>query len=258
MVEKAHMNNHNLVQEAARDAIRSLAFACNEPSMGCFLQSKASQLLAEMQSCLRIPGGRSAPDANAKETLTVAASLLWVLEELSKAGDQGHPKNIDHSIISSLIELCNLLMNRLDHYYFVEKKMSERSLYLLTKLYSATFRYLTRIMHSDKSQVPETHPVEESSSEPVPDEKPSNGFQEDEPGVKYDERTSPSKIQDDIRKAIIELSSKIHFRCCYLLSNDSLTVQISSCDAMTIGFQLLALVAKVVSGFSLEDPVWYS
>lgn len=247
ILEKVHIYNNRIVQEAARDAIRSIVFACESPSISEFLQSEAMLIFAEIFSRLRIPGRDEA------DTWAIVATLTWVLDEMSNADFPLDSQQIDYSAISSLIELCDVLMNRLDH-YFLDKKIGETSTYILTKLYSAIFRYFMFVfeVHGDAY---EGHTMKDATDGSWLSllsvfETPAKGFEERLSSQECDgttENGDGTKTRRKMKKAEVDLCSKIISRACYLLSNESLRVQISVCESISFGFQFLGNTCKAVS-----------
>ncbi len=248
ILDKVHINNNSVVQEAARDAIWSIVVACDSPSVGCFLEDEAAHLFAEMFSRLRIPGGGTTADGDMSETLAVAATLTWVLEEMSKGDSKDNSQHLNKGAISILIDLCNTLINRVDH-LSLDKKITEETIFQLTKLYSAILRYFMVFF-----EVYDNHGEDHPRNSDVNGswlhclsmfEKPSSGFhnqassEADPKESDYNKMCTGSGARLNIGKPEVDLIGKIISRACYLLSNESLRVQISACESLTFAFRFL-------------------
>lgn len=253
-IDKVHAKNSVIVQGAAMDALRSIAYACGVDQVSCLLQREAARLLVDMLSRLRVPGGATiSRGEHATETLAVAFCLTWVCEEIVRGGTRESPFLVDGSTVSGVVELGNTLMDRLD-LFFVNKVIAEQDTFKITEMYSAFFRYLIFLFDRDDN-------VEQGQEEEnvgggswlellsvfhLPCKEAFGEEEEEDSEGSRHETCSDLTGGLTISKAEIDLSSKIISMACYFLSNESLRVQISACESLAWGFQFLALTAKKV------------
>jgi hypothetical protein len=254
-VDKVHSSRSSIVQDAAMDSFRSMASECGMKQVSSLLEREAVRLFADMLSRLRVPGGSSITrGGDAADTLAVASSLTWVLGEMSKANSQESPTLGGSATLSGLVKLGNALIDRLDH-FFLDKIVSEEETFKISEMYSAFFRYMKLIFERDANTLEGQEDKENDISwlQLLSDfRKPCKevfGGEGDEGDSTGDLHESCSDMDGGltINKTEIDLTSKIIFMACYLLSNESLRVQIGACESLTWGFQFLALIAKRVS-----------
>lgn len=241
-IDILHITNNTAVQETAKESIWRVARACNILPMNVFLRREAAHVYAEMLSSLRVPGGSTINrGGELSDALRVAFALTWVLNELLKGrledGNGEKTRDLDQPATSSLIELGNILVDRLD-VFVVDGLIPEEKTFELTKFYTALFDYLSFVFELERPDA--------EKSEKDRDRYLTHVSTADD----TEDKKWPSPIENEIAQATgskIQLSSKIIFRACYFLSNESLRVQISACESLARGFEFLSVCSDKVS-----------
>ena len=253
IMEKAGHGSPPMVQRAAHRSVEAISAICGFPNLPTFARDRFNSLMATMLSRLRLPGGAHfSGDTNMEDTLAVCRSVRWLLDTVI----QEYPADSNKETTSSMVELLSLLVERFD-YLFLEKVLSERDIYELTLVHKSSFNYFLTIFGAEDDAVYtyRLRGVRNESPRPWLDllsafRKASfEGFQSKaQEEQKLGENESGRVVVtidriSSIRMAEIELVSILIKRNCYMLSNESLSVRISSCDGLISGFRFLAFVA---------------
>jgi hypothetical protein len=262
-VEKAASNNVPMIRAAANRVLVHMANACGFPGTHELIHQHLQSLMGGMSGRLRIPGGKLAPQAaEFDNVLTVSSMIRFVLESTAQRPTERGPREGQHeSVVSHILELVSLLMERFDQ-FILRKGVGEPIMLELTTVCHSSFQYLLSDYGANDDAM-YTYRIElanEESPEPwlelLEDFRiaPSESFSPSQTRPDGD-RTEENDMNQQPRattQAEIDFVSRLMPRCCYFLSNRSLKVKIASCDAMISGFRFLAFVAclKKVSLFS--------
>ena len=265
-VEKAASNNAPMIRAAASRALVHMANACGFPGTHELINQHLQSLVSGMSGRLRIPGGKIAPQAaEFDNVLSVSSMIRFVLESIAQRSIERDPPRGQHeSVVSYILELVSLLMERFDH-FILRKVIGEHIMLELTTVCNSSFQYLLSAYGADDDamytyRIRGSEFANQESPEPwlelLEDFRcaPSESFsatQTRSDGDRAEENDRNQQLHAT-SQAEIDFISRLMPRCCYFLSNQSLKVKIASCDAMISGFRFLAFVAclKKVSPFS--------
>jgi hypothetical protein len=265
-VEKAASNNVPMIRAAANRVLVHMANACGFPGTDELINQQLQSLMGGMSGRLRIPGGKIAPQAaQFDNVLSVSSMIRFVLESIAqRPTDRDVPEGQHEWVVSHILELVSLLMERFDH-FILKKAIGEPIMLELTSVCHSSFQYLLsgyganddavytyRIRGSElanqESPGPWLELLEDFRISPIESFSASQNSSDGDRADESDRNQQPYATS----QAEIDFVSRLMPRCCYFLSNHSLKVKIASCDAMISGFRFLAFVAclKKVSLFS--------
>ena len=265
-VEKAASNNVPMIRAAANRALVHMANACGFPGTDELINQRLQSLVGGMSGRLRIPGGKIAPQAaEFDNVLTVSSMIRFVLESIAQRPTERDPPEGQHEpVVSCILELVSLLMERFDH-FILRKAIGEPIMLELTSVCNSSFQYLLSGCGANDDamytyRIRGSELANQESPEPwlelLEDFRcaPRESFSASQTSSDGDRAEGNDRNQQHhaTSHAEIDFVSRLMPRCCYFLSNQSLKVKIASCDAMISGFRFLAFVAclKKVSLFS--------
>lgn len=258
-VEKAASNNVPMIRAAANRVLAHMADACGFSGTHELINQHLQSLMGGMSGRLRILGGKVAPQAaEFDNVLTVSSMIRFVLESIAKKPTERDPPEGQHeSVVSHILELVSLLMERFDH-FILRKAVGEPIILELTTVCHSSFQYLLSGYGANDDaiytyRIRGSELANQESPEPwlalLEDFRiaPSESFsasqtRSDGDGAEENDMNQQPHVGT---QAEIDFVSRLMPRCCYFLSNQSLKVKIASCDAMISGFRFLAFVACV-------------
>eukprot|EP00980_Cylindrotheca_fusiformis_P001323 scaffold333_cov133-Cylindrotheca_fusiformis.AAC.49 len=247
LVEKATTTNHELVKNAAEQSLAALANESALSSTTVLVSQYFNQLVSAMFGRLRLPGGMMVPvDGDLLDTLSLVASITWVLRVVASVHSQ-ETCGADKMGTKGLIDLISLLDDRFDH-LALRKLLSEENTYIFLGVHQLCFEFLHKAIGANDGSV-YSYPSERGCSKSKPWLDLLSNFRK--PGVSSFSQPAAEEADVgrehqtslDIDLGEIEFVSKLITKDCFLLSNNSLMVQVSACQSLTSGYRLLAFVS---------------
>ncbi len=252
VVEKASQKDVPLVQEAAMETLVAMGKCLGRKSTGDLLFLELHRLVAAMIGRLRLPGGLQTPGQNdAREILTIANALRWILESMTRTTFEIKMDDSKNER-SNLVNLMSLLEFRLDH-LIRQKNMRDDDFDTLCSLHKAFFDFFlltfgVQIDYVYSYRMPGMEPKTKKYSWLDALSKfhtvSSTKYLHESFPVKNNAGTNKSRVLC-VSESDVSLYSRIIARDCYLLSNESLKIRISSCQSMGSGFKFLAFVGSI-------------
>ncbi|KAL7575531.1 hypothetical protein ACA910_020111 [Epithemia clementina (nom. ined.)] len=202
------------------------------------------------------------PDYNLNELGTIAAVVSVVLLDLCTTYESrtDEPPG-DWELINGMSVVDKLM---LDHFDYTVRVLSVNALVQILNLFEVTTQALSAWLQAQVmtglSSLPSDGDDKEERQAPTPswiraldrfkNREPIHPVANEQTGAKdeHGKRDSPhtqptSLINPRVLKDHTAFVSKVISRACYLLSHDSLLVQVASCQVLKVGFSYLGLVA---------------
>lgn len=270
LLEKASAWNVLQVKETATAVLKDVAGALEYTNLAEMIHEKMDVIAGEMLATLRIPGGgQILPQGENKNDLVgVATTIRAVLGFVSGDNMKHTSKHTCKSHLSYLIELVTAMVEHFDRFESKDENEFEATLAMIFVIESI-FRYM--IWNTGAAEKIDDNDSEcgKDNAEPwldlLDDFRISTSKNDD---IDHADALSPKEgfeayrnEQDSLennpettttmKEAPFTSKHEIHFvnvlvsRCTFFLSNASLKLQIASSEAMTSGFQYLAIVARM-------------
>ena len=269
IVEKASSRNVPLVQWTAASVLEQIVTACRYDNISDLINQSMPFLMSGLVGRLRIPGGRLVPGYDELEGVIAVSGVVRYVLKTTLSGAITEEASIDTiANISHVVKAVSVLMERFDH-LIVQKLVAEPQLLELAHLCQECFSFLlscygasSETIYTYRMRANGEDAEEEDSKKlwwnllsPFRVTVAENGVdacvrQESKSINNTSDRfaatTGPVSGQPKepaITSEEIDFVSRLMARCYYFLSNPSLRVKISSCDALIAGFRFLGFVA---------------
>jgi hypothetical protein len=249
LLEVASHSTFGLVREASIRSLTTIAISLGRNEVEDLVFLEQHRLVASMMGRLRLT---QAPGEDAtKDILTIAGAMKGMLEYLMKASVERNDNRTTTSR-GPVVDLMALLDRRLSQVLY-EKSLSYGSLEVVCSLHRCFFEYFLHAFRVEKSAVYSyrTRDIESESQNdwldklykfrksnsvrPIHEEFPQNARREREHLLRF----------LDVSANEIEIFSTLIARNCTLLSNQNLSIRISSCQGLLSAFRFLAFVGTV-------------
>lgn len=252
---RGHNKNSDVVHQIGLSTLRTMSLSYGFDETEDLIHAEQNRLTSAMIGRLRLPGGSPIPNTRdeAEEIFSVTKTSIWLLEMINRKvetiNSSGNREALDKDPAltksSAVMDLIALLNYRLDH-LFLQKVMTDADVETVCSLHKVFFDYFLHLFQVDKEKTYsyQMKNLEKDSKEPWLDLL--SQFRKIPPH-KYDSNGESKESEGnllDFSKSDIELFAKLIGRDCYLLSYQKLESRISSCDALTIAFKVLAYVGS--------------